>query len=225
MSRRVIDLALAGLWLLILIAGAGVCAWLYRRGLPRTYVRDLLHVGAGCWVFGWPGWEGWAVPTLIPALAVGGLLLLSGNKGGGRLAGFRQAVSDADERWSGLVLYALAVAILTPVGILWAPFPAAAALLALALGDGLGGLVGRNFGRRRFQLPGGKPKSLEGAAVVALASGVGIWVAAGYFQSPVSLPTVWWAAAVACLAEAVAPRATDNLLVPAAVFAVLIVLG
>jgi len=221
----VTDLLLAAGWLLVLALGGAFCAWLFRRGMPRTYVRDLLHVGAGVWVFGWPRWAGWVVPTLIPVLALVGLAAANGTRMPSALSRFQSAVSDSDERWSGLVLYAVSVAVLTPVGLLYAPFPAAAALLALALGDGLGGLVGRNLGRLRFTLPGAKPKSVEGAATVAVASAVAVWIADAFFGAQASVPTALLAGLAASLAEALAPRASDNLLVPAAVFGVLLALG
>ena len=31
------------LWSVVFAGGLGVCLWLARRGLPRTYVRDVLH--------------------------------------------------------------------------------------------------------------------------------------------------------------------------------------
>ncbi len=36
---------------------SAVCLWLSRRGLARTYVRDVLHVGAGVWPLGWGAWQ------------------------------------------------------------------------------------------------------------------------------------------------------------------------
>jgi dolichol kinase len=216
------DLAVAALWAALLAGGLGACVLLFRVGMPRTYVRDLLHIGAGSWVLGWPGWSGWIVPTAIPILACAGLALLPRFRS---LSGVRDSVSGDDEKWTGLVLYALAFAILTPIGLLKAPFPAAAALLALAIGDGVGGAIGRRFGKTRFRVGTAKHKSLEGAFAVALGAFAGIALANARFGANASLSLQLGAAVIAAIAEALSPRASDNLLLPGAVFVFVFALG
>jgi dolichol kinase len=213
------DVAFAVLWVAVLAGGLGVAAGLGRLGLARTHVRDVLHVGAGVWPLGWPFWRGVLWPMAIPAaalLAMVALPLLARRRPWA--AGALDAVSSQDERWSGLVLYTASVAALTPVGLLTRPFPAAAALLALALGDGLGGAVGLAFGRHRFHVPGGKRKSLEGALAVAVFSTAGVWLAARWFSVPLGLGVAVLAGGVAAVAEAFSPRATDNVVLPACVW-------
>ena len=216
------DVQRAALWGCVLLGGLAAAYALGRLGLRRTHVRDVLHVGAGVWPLGWPCWHGLAWPVAIPCAALTGMLALP-------LLARRQpwakravdAVSSVDERWSGLVLYTASVAVLTPVGLVGRPFPAAAALLALALGDGVGGAVGLAFGRHRFRVPGSKQKSLEGALAVAVFSGLGVWLAGAWFSAPLGFGMAALAGLAAALAEAVSPRATDNLVVPAAVFCLL----
>ena len=207
------------LWTSILILGVLFCVVLRKAGLAATYVRDLLHVAAGSWVFGWPYWHSTAVPvaiTVVATLALFFLPFLAPRVS--FLRRIEQSVSSADERWTGLVLYALSFAAMTFFAFRSPSFPAAAALLALALGDGIGGAVGRRFGRHFFTVPGGKRKSFEGAAAVAIAAGFGAWLASTYFAAGASAAVLIGIGAVASLAEAAAPRASDNLLVPAAVF-------
>jgi dolichol kinase len=129
----------------------------------------------------------------------------------------KESVSGRDERWGGLVLYSASFTWMTWMGLRDQPFPAAAALLALALGDGVGGAIGRRFGRLHFTAPGGKRKSLEGSLAVAVAAAAGGWIASTYFQVTPSLQTLLAIGLIASVAEALAPRASDNLLVPAAV--------
>lgn len=213
------DLAQAALWSAVFAAGVVACVAARAAGLATTYVRDCLHVGAGLWILGWPHWRRPVAPSLIVlgvAAATLGAPALAGRVRA--IARFRDAVSGGDERWSGLVLYTASYAALTWVGLRGQAFPAAAALLALSLGDGLGGAVGRRWGRHRYTVPGGKPKSLEGSAVVALAAAGGAWIAAALFGAPVRATTVVGAGLVAAAAEAAAPRAMDNLAVPAAVW-------
>ena len=209
-------------WSVVFAGGLGACLWLARWGLPRTYVRDLLHVGAGVWPLGWKAWHSPWPPVLVAL--TGSLLLISIPVLARRSAAARRlegAVSGEGEAWSGLVLYGLSAAAFTAVGLLGhAPFPAAAALLSLALGDGLGGLVGRTWGRHRFRVPWAKTKSAEGALVVAGLAAVGTVMAGLLFGVPLSVGRVLGAALAAAVAEALAPRATDNVLVPLAVWLV-----
>ncbi len=220
------DLLRLGLWLGILAGGLGVCLLLHRRGLATTYVRDLLHIGAGIWVFGWTSWEDPLLPLALVA-AVAAATALTPTLAG-RLPALQRAsraFADGDERWTGLTAYTAAYAALTALGLLTRPLPAMAAALCLSWGDGLGGFAGRRWGRRRFQAPRAKAKSLEGSLVVALAGFGGVLVAAWWLGA--ALPLGWAAAAgvVAAAVEALSPRSLDNLLVPAAVWGLLFYWG
>ena len=213
------DLGATALWLVVLGGGLAACVALRALGVAATYVRDLLHVGTGVWVLGWPGWHTAAPPIAITALAAIAVALVPLIAHRSRLAArVHDAVTGGDERWTGLVHYTLAYALLTAIGLLAAPFPAAAGLLALSLGDGLGGAVGRALGCR-FYRTWGKRKSLEGSAAVAGFASVGIAIAGAVFAVPLGPNPIVALGLLAALVEALAPRGTDNLLVPAAVAA------
>jgi dolichol kinase len=213
------DLELSGLWLAVLVCGLGGAIAIHMLGVASTYVRDVLHVGAGVWVLGWPHWQGRALPiaiTIAVAAATAGVPLLAGhNRWVARLV---RAVTNDDEHWFGLSLYTLAFAALTAAGLAHEPVPAAAGLLALSLGDGLGGAFGRRFGQHGFRAPGGKRKSFEGAVVVALGAATGAAIAAHLFGQPIAAGAIVLLGIIAAVVEALAPRGTDNLLVPAAVW-------
>lgn len=214
------DLGWLVAWCAALAAGLAGCLVLRAAGLASTYVRDLLHVGAGIWVFGWPWWDR-AAPAIAlvaaVALAVALVPVLAPRVALARR--FRDSVAGGDELWDGLVIYTLAFTALTAVALAGARFAAGAGLLALTLGDGLGGAAGRRFGRHRFAVPWGKRKSLEGSAVVALGAGAGIALAAAYFGASPAPAAVIALALAAALAEALSPRSTDNAIVPAVVAA------
>ena len=74
--------------------------------------------------------------------------------------------------------------------------------------------MGRRFGRHHFAFPWGKPKSVEGSVVVALGAAAAVVIAAALAGAPVSVVAIAVIALVASLAEAAAPRGTDNLFVP-----------
>jgi phytol kinase len=214
------DAGWSTVWIGVLLGGVGAC-WIARKlGLASTHARDLLHVGTGIWVLGWPLWNGRVAPTLIVGsalIATAAVPLLA--RRSRSMAELERTFAGGDERWTGLVHYAAAYAIFTSIGLGGHAFPAAAALLSLSLGDGIGGAVGRRFGRHRFRVPGAKPKSLEGSVAVALASVVAVAIAAWRFDAAADLHTFAGLGLGAALAEAVSPRGTDNLIVPAVVWA------
>lgn len=213
------DESQALLWAVILVGGLSFVVALRKADrLATTHARDLLHIGAGSWVFGLPFWHSAAVPIAITVIAT--ILLALVPLLAPRLsfaAAIERSVTGADERWSGLVFYSLSFAVMTFLAFR-APFPAAAALLALALGDGIGGLVGRRFGRHFFAAPWGKRKSLEGSASVAIAAAVGGWLGSVLFAAGATAPVLIGIGVVASVAEALAPRTSDNVVVPAAVY-------
>lgn len=214
------DVALAGLWLAVLGGGIGAVIVLRALGVRSTYLRDLLHIGAGVWVLGWPRWSGGAVPVAITLAALCAMLAVPVLAPRVHLVDrFRRSVTGGDEHWGGLVLYTLAYATFTTLAILGPTFPAAAALLALSLGDGIGGAVGRAAGRHHFAAPGGKTKSLEGSLVVVGGAAVGAVIAALVVGAPISLLVALALGVVAAVTEALSPRGTDNLLLPIAVYA------
>ena len=210
------DLTWAFAWLAIASAGVAGAVFLSRLGVASTYVRDMLHVGAGVWVLGWPAWSHVALPSAITAAAAIGLALAPRIRLVDR---FRASVSGGDEGWAGLVWYTMSFVALTAIGLTGPSFPAAAGLLALTFGDGLGGAVGRNLGRRRYQWPWAKPKTLEGSITVAAGACLGVLAAAALTGATIAPAVVLGLGAIAAIAEGLAPRATDNILVPAAVWA------
>jgi dolichol kinase len=217
------DAAQAALWCALLVSGLGAAIVVHRLGLPRTYVRDLLHVGAGLWILGWPHWHGAVAPvTIVGVVAVATAAVPWISRRVRIAARLRDAVADEDERWEGLERYTLAVLFLTLVAMAFDPFPAAAGVAALALGDGVGGAIGRRFGRHFYFAPGGKRKSLEGSVAVAVMATIGVGVAAAWFGADVTAGHVVAAGVVAAFAEALAPAATDNLYVPLTVWLALL---
>lgn len=206
-------------WLGALAAGVAGCIAIRALGVAATYVRDVLHIGAGVWVLGWPHWDGATLPVAlvaVVALVTAGLPLLADHNRAARL--IVKSVTNGDERWTGLVHYTAMYATFTAIGLAHDPFPAAAGLLALSLGDGIGGAVGRNAGHHHFQLPGAKRKSFEGSLTVLLAATAGAALAAHLFGRDVGVLVLVGLGSIAALVEALAPRSTDNLLIPIAVW-------
>ncbi|HZX93020.1 MAG TPA: hypothetical protein VFE90_00780 [Myxococcales bacterium] len=217
------DVALIVAWAALVVGVAAACIAARRAGAELTYLRDLVHVGAGLWVLGWPMWRGRAWPIAFALLGAAATYVVPALAGRvGALGRFRDSISDASERWSSVGLYGLSFATFTVIGFTGSPLPAGAGLLALALGDGLGGLAGRRYGRHFFTVPGAKRKTVEGTAAVALFAGLATALAILRFGAPLRPASIAAAALAAAAAEAGAPQGTDNLLVPAAVWIALV---
>ena len=211
--------ALAAGWMTILIVGVGGCVLLHKWGVATTYVRDLLHVGAGVWVFGWSRWTSpvWPLVIVGAAFAATAVAPAAGRRWP-LAARIMSSFAAGDERWRGLVLYTASFAVLTAAAVAGSPYPAAAGLWSLCLGDGLGGAFGRRFGRHYFNVPGGKRKSLEGSFVVALGAAGAVLIAAWWFGASPGLAGAAGLGVAAAVTEALAPRGTDNVGVPLVVW-------
>lgn len=170
-------------------------------------------------MIGWPWWHGSAVPiAIVTSVAIGIALVPAIARRSRFVDKFRRAVTNDDEHFGGLILYTLAYALFTTIGVTLDPFPAAAALLALSLGDGIGGAVGRALGEHHYRAPGGKQKTFEGSLVVVLGAIAGALTAALLFGVRLDLTAAFAIGVVAAVTEAFSPRGTDNLLIPAAVY-------
>lgn len=215
------DPVLALVWVAVLVLGSGAVVLARSLGLPPTCARDALHVGAGVWVLGWPWWDGLAAPlaiVVVAAVAIG--LVPAASTKVALVDRFRGSVAGGDEKFPGLILYTVSFAVMTALGLAHRPFPAAAALMALALGDGVGGLLGRRFGRRSYSTRLGKRKTFAGSAAVAVFTVAGVLASAALFDVALGVWPALVLSLVAAATEGLAPRGTDNIAVPAAVWVV-----
>ncbi len=193
------------------------------RGYPQDFTRKLVHIGAGMWVFGVLAiFEHWYI-GIIPFAS---FIVLNYLFYRSRLL---KAI-DSLESSPGTIYFAFSVALLFL--LFWRTDSsqdqaslAVAGVMAMTWGDSLAALIGRKWGRHHYAV-GGKTRSLEGSAVMWLASGLTIFLTLWLVpnsplssQSPAfSLGTCLSGAlvgsVVATLAEAFAPAGTDNLSVP-----------
>lgn len=178
-----------------------------------TIGRDILHIGIG-----FPGIFVWflydtKIGALIPPLFATILLIFFPKT-------LKQSFSKQKERHFGLILYCISVTILT--GVYWQnPFRnvswiGAAAFTTLALGDGLGGLIGQRFGKHTYKIPWVKEKSIEGSLAVGFGAGFGISFAQIVFRATSTLNPILilFGAILAITLEAFSPKHSDNICLP-----------
>ena len=209
MNEQLAAVGYVVLWL-GLVAGL---ARLVKHYVPQQpeWGRKLLHVGAGpTVVIAWSlGIERW----IALSAAIGITVLIALN----RQFRWLQGIEDVGRHSYGTVAYGLAVVVL-----LWWGWPhraavVTAAVLVLAVGDGLAGLLGPAVASPRWRVLG-QQKSLLGTSCVGLTAFlVGLWL----FGNTLLWPQLLLVAAVAAALEQVSVLGADNLLLPVGVAALL----
>ncbi len=199
----------------------------------QSLTRKLVHIGAGLWIWGilalFDHWYFGIIPF-------GTFIVLN------YLFYRRQAFKamDTDTSTPGTVYFAISITLLfaalwrTGGGIDRVPV-AAAAVMAMTLGDAAASLIGEQWGRHRYAWGGGT-RSWEGTTAMAVvtwpALWLTLWLLPGSTLSPNSVPLGPSGAAVtalagtvmATLAEMLSPAGTDNLSVPLLSGAVMLML-
>jgi phytol kinase len=220
-----------------------IAIFMRARGVSPETTRKFVHVAVGTWV----------IPTVIlfrnPWMAMippASFIVVN-------LVSYRFKALPAieeGERNPGTIYFpiafVLAIVLFWP-GILpaggtsldpsfpFSRFGVAAAIMAMAWGDAAASLIGRRIGRRRFEVPGGGRKSVEGVVAFFVFAFLGLEVAAiallmvpgagGFppglsFMEAVAMAArfrilpIALAAAGGALAEAITPLGLDNLTVP-----------
>jgi phytol kinase len=190
----------------------GLAAMITHQITPRgsEFVRKVVHIGAGqiillAWWMQIPAWVG-----IGAAIALSLVSILS------YWLPLLPSINNIGRKSWGTCFYAMSIGILVawfwPLGL---PQYAVLGVLVMTWGDGLAGLIGRQYGRHRYVLWGSQ-KSWEGTAVMAIVSAI--------VSLLVLLPTHghnWqsWATAgtiglVAAGLESFSKLGVDNLTVP-----------
>jgi phytol kinase len=124
----------------------------------------------------------------------------------------------------GTVYFPISFAILIP--LLWSqPALLVVSLMPLTWGDAFAAIIGSRFGRHKFTIFD-KTRSIEGSITMFVFSFAASFIALLVFVTPLAtaLPLALGIALVAALVEAVSPLGIDNLTVPLATAAVLVLL-
>jgi dolichol kinase len=220
-QRDIIGLVVSYLYAGSLLA----LAELIRRylGLGREFTRKLVHIGAGMWIFGVLAlFDNWYI-GVIPFAT---FIVLNWIAYRYRLF----AAIDSDDSSPGTVYFAISVTLLFV--LFWRPEStadkahlAAAGVMAMTWGDALAAIIGRRWGRHRYQVGTGS-RSFEGSVTMFIASacamaltllllpGSALSPSAVALSAGAALLAALIAAAIATLAEGISPAGTDNLSVP-----------
>jgi phytol kinase len=218
MSRNAIALIVSFVYVFAMIGvGEAFRKW---RGYSVDFTRKFIHIAVGMWACGTVLLFERRVYAIIPPLSFVAINALS------YWRGTFKAMETGEKGQLGTIYFPISFAVI--LWLLWdRPSIVVASLMPMTWGDALAAVVGRRVGKRRYTVAG-STRSLEGSAVMALASWVATLVPLVLLgAAPLGLPTAAWIAAVTALGatvvEAISPWGIDNLTVPA-VSAVILVL-
>ncbi len=194
-----------------------------RYSFTPEFTRKFVHLGVGLFIL--------FSPLIFlrknPVLVISAFFTLA-DLAAYRL-GFFPAVHGADRRSYGTVYYPLALFILT--ALLWdtAPAMVAAAMMPMAFGDAAAGIAGSSLSKPRRYALTRDPKSIEGSAVMFLASLVALFALLLLYNGRALglsiradlpfLPLLLCFMSISLFAtawEAISARGSDNLTVPLA---------
>ncbi len=210
----VLGLVLSYVYAFGLLFGVEAIGKLFRWRQELT--RKVIHIGAGLWIWGILAlFDHWYIGVIpFATFIVLNYMFYSQQS-------FK--AMDTAQSTPGTIYFALSITVL--FGLLWrtgggpdhVPI-AAAAVMAMTLGDATASLIGLRWGTHRYTVLG-HTRSWEGSAAMAVVTLT--WLP-GSALSPnsLSLTTInrllitLAGAVVATLAEAVSPIGTDNLTVP-----------
>ena len=196
----------------------GIAAFLKKRGVSSEICRKLVHIMVSNWIIlALLMIESTIFVIIVPACFVV-LNFLSYRKG------LFKGIEREEDNTPGTVWYAVSLLVLCLAG--WSldmPWIAACGILAMGYGDGLAALVGVKWGRRAFPAPY-HAKTLEGAVIAMLFSGLSVGIVCAVFAPEIALAAAFCSGVIAMAAELYSPRGLDNLTLPICVFAVVLLL-
>lgn len=190
----------------------GLAGVVQRMGGSAELSRKLVHILLSNWILlAIAVYRSAWTACILPAVFIP-LNYLSYRKG------IFSAIERDEGNTPGTVWYAVSLFILCFVGYSFdMPWLAACGMLAMGYGDGLGALIGKKWGRRKF--PGAySQKSLEGMFTVMIFSALSVGAVCAIY-APDSAPdfalyAALSSAAPAAVLELFTPRGLDNLTLP-----------
>jgi phytol kinase len=192
---------------------------------PPEFTRKFIHVGVGMWVVGTVLlFDTWWFAIIPPAA----FILINAFS---YWRGTFQAMEAGDRGNLGTVYFPISFAAL--IYLFWAqPVLLVASLMPMTWGDAMAAIIGRRYGHYVYPI-GRRSRSLEGSLAMLFWSWISTTLALSLIPLLLGTASIDWllaivygaAVAVVCtIVEAISPWGIDNLTVPAAAAAILVVL-
>lgn len=186
-----------------------------QKKIAGETARKFVHITVGVFVASWPFYLSQFTMVCL-SLAFLVVILVS------RRYHIFYAIHNVYRKTWGDVLFPIGIG-LTAV-LAYNPWIFSAAILHLALADGMAAIVGERYGKAHAYKILGQKKTIEGTAVFYVISLLIVMILV--FLAPtglghVALPLLLWLPLIATMVENIAPRGADNILVPLTVCVIL----
>lgn len=181
-----------------------------KRLLSAEGSRKFIHIGLANW---------WILAMFLfrsnIAAAIGPFTFVILNYLSYKKRWFSAMEREGGKEDLGTVYYAVSLLILSLISFspVSSPEFGAFGILIMGYGDGMAAVVGKRFGKRKFNICGSE-KSLEGSFTMFVFSFLTSFVLLSFFTSPGIFFYSLFIASVATILEAITPHGFDNLTVP-----------
>jgi dolichol kinase len=217
-SRNVSLMLLCYAYIVVIIVISGRLNRIFH--ISQKASRKFLHAMIGNLPFVIPFFTASVYPALVAAPFILVTFIASPLSPFKNLSKKMKGLSEITEEGHhlGLVFYAVSYTVLA---LLFAskPYIIAAGILPMAYGDSIASLIGERFGKTKYKLTASR--SLEGSAAMFLICFVTVVLSLAFFSAFYQLLTLNWivtalaVAAATTVIEAISPKGSDNLTVPA----------
>jgi dolichol kinase len=217
-ARNVFLMLLCYVYIIVIIVLSGKMTQTFH--ISQKASRKFLHAMIGNLPFVIPFFTANIYPALVAAPFILVTLIASPLSPFKNLSKKMKGLAEITEEGHhlGLVFYAVSYTILA-LFFASRPYIIAAGILPMAYGDSAASLVGERYGKTKYKLIASR--SLEGSAAMFLVGFVSVVVSLAFFSAFYSLSSLNWivaslaVSAVTTLIEALSPKGSDNLTVPA----------
>jgi phytol kinase len=201
----------------IIVLSSKIAAFLH---VSQKASRKFLHAMIGNLPFVIPFFTASIYPALVAAPFILVTFIASPlspfKNAGKKMKGLAEITEEGHHL--GLVFYAVSYTVLA---LLFAskPYVIAAGILPMAYGDSAASLIGERYGKTKYRLTASR--SLEGSVAMFLTGFVSVVASFAFFSIVYSFPFYEWiipafaVAALTTVTEALSPKGSDNLTVPA----------
>lgn len=200
-----------GILLTIAVVFVTFCILVFAEYLSRSrqihaeLTRKLVHVAVGTFVAFWPFFLSWRQIQLL-SLAFFVVISLSI-----KFNIFR-SIHAVKRSMTGELLFAIVIGLLATISS--SPWVFMAAMLHLSVADGLAAVIGLGWGHKNGYKVFGRMKSIAGSSAFLVTSFCILALYGLFSGSATSVLTLLWLPFIATLAENLAVRGTDNLVMP-----------
>jgi len=175
-----------------------------KKVASRDFMREFTHIVMGSWGVIWILFDTKVAATTL-TLVITLFLIFAPSK-------MKKIYSGGEEKHIGLILYATMFTVVT--FLFWNTRIGSLAIFTLAFSDGTAGIIGKKYGKHKYELLWTQTRSLEGSLGFYIGSIIS-WILAWLIYGGALLPVFMFIySLILMVTEALSPPHTDNVIIP-----------